>query len=276
VLEGYDLRAMGFASSRYLHHVAEALRRAFADRARYLGDPAFLKEMPVARLTSKGYASELRRTIQEGKASVSSPASFEWPAESDDTTHFSVLDADGNAVALTYTLEDAYGSRIVVPGAGFLLNNEMGDFNAGPGLTDASGLVGTEPNLAAPGKRMLSNMTPTILVKDKRAVLVVGAAGGRKIPGTVLQIVLDVVDFGMNVQEAIDAPRINHQWLPDVVQHEPFGLSPDAAEALRALGHRVEERPAGEWSRAHGIAWRDGMLEGASDRRKPDGAAIGR
>jgi gamma-glutamyltranspeptidase/glutathione hydrolase len=276
VLEGYDLRAMGFASSRYLHHVAEALRRAFADRARYLGDPAFLKEMPVARLTSKGYASELRRTIQEGKASVSSPASFEWPAESDDTTHFSVLDADGNAVALTYTLEDAYGSRIVVPGAGFLLNNEMGDFNAGPGLTDASGLVGTEPNLAAPGKRMLSNMTPTILVKDKRAVLVVGAAGGRKIPGTVLQIVLDVVDFGMNVQEAIDAPRINHQWLPDVVQHEPFGLSPDAAEALRALGHRVEERPAGEWSRAHGIAWRDGMLEGASDRRKPDGAVIGR
>jgi len=276
VLEGYDLKAMGFGSSRYLHHVAETLRRAFADRARYLGDPAFVKEMPVERLVSKDHAASLRRTIRENKASVSSLESFEWPAESSDTTHLSVLDTEGGAVALTFTLEDAYGSRIVVPGAGFLLNNEMGDFNAGPGLTDATGLIGTEPNLAAPGKRMLSNMTPTILVRDKRAALVVGAAGGRKIPGTVLQIVLGVVDFGMNVQEAIDAPRINHQWLPDVILHEPFGLSSDTAEALRAFGHQVEERPASEWSRAHGIAYRDGMLEGGSDRRKPDGAAIGR
>ena len=274
VLEGYDLKAMGFGSSRYLHHVAETLRRAFADRARYLGDPGFVKELPVARLISKPYAAELRRTIQEAKASVSSPASFEWPAESDDTTHFSVVDAEGGAVALTYTLEDGYGSRIVVPGAGFLLNNEMGDFNAGPGLTDETGLIGTEPNLAAPGKRMLSNMTPTILVKDGRAALVVGAAGGRRIPGTVLQIVLDVVDFGMNVQEAIDAPRINHQWLPDVIQYEAFGLSADTAEALRARGHRVEEFRA--VARAHAIAWRDGMLEGGSDRRQSDGGAIGR
>jgi gamma-glutamyltranspeptidase/glutathione hydrolase len=276
VLEGYDLKAMGFGSSRYLHHVAETLRRAFADRARFLGDPAFVKEMPVERLVSKEYAASLRLTIQGNKASASSPESFQWPAESNDTTHLSVVDTEGGAVALTYTLEDAYGSRIVVPGAGFLLNNEMGDFNSGPGLTDATGLIGTEPNLAAPGKRMLSNMTPTILVKDKRAALVVGAAGGRKIPGTVLQIVLGVVDFDMNVQEAVDAPRINHQWLPDVILHEPFGLSSDTAEALRALGHKVEERPAGEWSRAHGIAYKDGMLEGGSDRRKPDGAAIGR
>jgi gamma-glutamyltranspeptidase/glutathione hydrolase len=276
VLEGYDNAAMGFGSSRYLHHVAETLQRAFADRARYLGDPGFAKEMPVERLISKEYAAALRRTIPAKRASVSSPASFEWPAESDETTHFSAMDADGGAVALTYTLEYSYGSGIVVPGAGFLLNNEMGDFNAGPGLTDATGLIGTEPNLAAPGKRMLSNMTPTILVKDKRPALVVGAAGGRKIPGTVLQIVLGVVDFGMNVQEAIDAPRINHQWLPDVILHEPFGVSSDTAEALRALGHKVVERPAGEWSRAHGIAYKDGMLEGGSDRRKPDGAAIGR
>jgi len=276
VLETYDVKAMGFGSARYLHHVAETLRRAFADRARYLGDPAFAKDMPVERLVSKEYAASLRLTIQENKASVSSLESFQWPAESNDTTHLSVVDSEGWAVALTFTLEDAFGSRIVVPGAGFLLNNEMGDFNAGPGLTDATGLIGTEPNLAAPGKRMLSNMTPTILVKDKRAALVVGAAGGRKIPGTVLQVVLGVVDFDMNVQEAIDAPRISHQWLPDVILHEPFGLSSDTAEALRALGHRVEERPAGEWSRAHGIAYRDGMLEGGSDRRKPDGAAIGR
>ncbi len=276
VLEGYDLKAMGFGSSRYLHNLAEALRRAFADRARWLGDPAFVKDMPVERLISKDYAASLRTTIVETRASVPSPTSFEWPAESHETTHFSVVDGEGSAVSLTYTLEDSYGSAIVVPGAGFLLNNEMGDFNAGPGLTDATGLVGTEPNLAAPGKRMLSNMTPTIVTKDRRPVLVVGAAGGRKIPGTVLQIVLAVLDLGMNVQQAIDAPRINHQWLPDAILHEPFGLSVDTAEALRARGHRVEERVADEWSRAHGIAFRDGMLEGGSDRRKPDGAAIGR
>jgi len=276
LLEGYDLKGMGFGSSRYLHHVAEALRRAFADRARFLGDPAFVKDMPVERLISKEYAASLRKTIRENRASVSSPQSFEWPAEGSETTHFSVVDEERNAVALTYTLEDSYGSGIVVPGAGFLLNNEMGDFNAGPGLTDATGLVGTEPNLATAGKRMLSNMTPTIVVKDGSPVLVVGAAGGRKIPGSVLQILLGVLDFGMNVQEAIDAPRINHQWLPDVILHEPFGLSADTAEALRARGHQVEERGASEWSRAHGIAVRDGLLEGGSDRRKPDGAAIGR
>ncbi len=160
VLEGYDVRAMGFGSSRYVHHVAEALRRAFADRARWLGDPAFVKEMPVERLVSKEYATTLRKTIREDRASVSTPAAFEWPAESAETTHFSVVDGDRNAVALTYTLEDSYGSKIVVPGAGFLLNNEMGDFNAGPGLTDETGLVGTEPNLAGPRKRMLSSMTP--------------------------------------------------------------------------------------------------------------------
>jgi len=276
VLEGYDLRGMGFGSSRYLHYLAEALRRAFADRARFLGDPAFVKDMPVERLISKEYAASLRKTIRENRASASSPVSFEWPAEASETTHFSVVDEERNAVALTYTLEDGYGAGIVVPGAGFLMNNEMGDFNAGPGLTDATGLVGTEPNLATPGKRMLSNMTPTIVVKDGSPVLVVGAAGGRKIPGTVLQILLGVLDFGMNVQEAIDAPRISHQWLPDVILHEPFGLSADTAEALRARGHQVEERGAGEWSRAHGIAVRDGLLEGGSDRRKPDGAAIGR
>jgi gamma-glutamyltranspeptidase/glutathione hydrolase len=276
VLEGFDLGAMGFGSARYVHHVAEALRRAFADRARYLGDPDFVKDMPIERLISKEYAATLRRSIQDQRASPSSPSSFEWPAEGRDTTQLSVVDEKGGAVALTFTLESSYGSGIVVSGAGFLLNNEMGDFNAAPGLTDESGLIGSAPNLAAPGKRMLSNMTPTILVKDARPALVVGAAGGRKIPGTVLQIVLDVVDFGMNVQEAIDAPRVDHQWLPDVIIHERFGLSPDTLALLRAWGHRVEERPASDWSRAHGVAWRDGMLEGGVDRRKPDGGAIGR
>ena len=244
ILEGYDLRSLGFGSSRYLHHVAEALRRAFADRARWLGDPVFVADMPIERLISKEYAASLRRTIAKDRASVSSPTSFAWPAESNDTTHFSVVDRDRNAVALTYTLEDSYGSRIVVPGAGFLLNNEMGDFNAGPGFTDAAGLIGTEANLAAPGKRMLSSMTPTIVARDGQPTLVVGAAGGRKIPGTVLQILLASIDFEMNVQEAIDAPRISHQWLPDVILYEPFGLSADTVDALSARGHTLSERPA--------------------------------
>jgi gamma-glutamyltranspeptidase/glutathione hydrolase len=276
VLEGHDVRAMGFGSARYVHHVAEALRRAFADRWHWLGDPKFVSA-PVERLVSKEYAEALRRSIREDRASVSSPSSLEWPPESPETTHLSVLDQDRNAVALTYTLEEGYGSKIVVPGAGFLLNNEMGDFNAGPGLTDETGLVGTPPNLAAPGKRMLSSMAPTVVTKDGRIALVVGAAGGRRIPSTLLEILVDVLDFDMNVQEAIDAPRIHQEWLPDVVVHERFGLSAETVAALEAMGHRVEERPADTWSRAHAIAvGPDGRLEGGCDRRSPDGAAIGR
>jgi gamma-glutamyltranspeptidase/glutathione hydrolase len=276
VLEGYDVAAMGFDSSRYVHHASEALRRAFADRWHWLGDPGFVSA-PVDRLVSKEYAVSLRQSMSEDRASVSSPSSFEWPPESRETTHLSVVDPDRNAVALTYTLEEGYGSKIVVPGAGFLLNNEMGDFNAGPGLTDETGLVGTPPNLAAPGKRMLSSMAPTVVVQDGRPILVVGAAGGRRIPSTLLEIVVDVLDFGMNVQEAIDAPRFHHQWLPDVIVYEPHGLSADTIATLEAQGHRVEERPADTWSRAHGIAVdSDGMLEGGCDRRSPDGAAIGR
>jgi gamma-glutamyltranspeptidase/glutathione hydrolase len=279
VLEGYDLKAMGVGSSRYVHHVAEALRRAFADRARFLGDPLFVKDMPVERLVSKPYASALRQTIRESRASVSSPATFEWPAESAETTHLSVVDAERNAVALTYTLEASYGSAIVVPGAGFLLNNEMGDFNAGPGLTDETGLVGTEPNLAAPGKRMLSSMTPTIVARDGRAYFVTGSPGGRTIPSTVLLTLLNVLDFGMNPQEAVDAPRFNHQWLPDVIRYERHGFPADVIEALRARGHELQEIA---WQGGQGIAEailvdaNEGLLEGASDRRAPDGAAIGR
>ena len=277
VLEGYDLRAMGFGSSRYLHHVAEALRRAFADRARWLGDPAFVKDMPVERLISKEYAAALRKTIAENRASVSSPTSFEWPAEGTETTHFSVVDAERNAVALTYTLEDGYGSGIVVPGAGFLLNNEMGDFNAGPGLTDATGLIGTEPNLAAPGKRMLSNMTPTIVTKDGSPVLVRGR--GRR-----------TQDPGHGAADRARGARLRHERAGGdrrPAHQPPVAARRDPARALRPLGRhrrgaagprapRRGERGAGEWSRAHGIAVRDGLLEGGSDRRKPDGAAIGR
>jgi gamma-glutamyltranspeptidase/glutathione hydrolase len=276
VLEGYDLGAMGFGSADYVHHLAEAMRRAFADRARYLGDPDFVAELPVAWLTSKGYAATLRSTIREDRASVSSPTTFQWPVESEETTHVSVVDADGGAVSLTTTIEESYGSKIVVPGAGFLLNDEMGDFNAGPGLTDASGLIGTEPNLAAPGKRMLSSMAPTILARDGRLFLVVGSPGGRTIPNTVLQVILNVVDFGMNVQEAIDAPRVHHQWLPDVIRFERWGLSPDTRALLAARGHHLEEVESQGVAEGIVVDPTDKLLEGGCDRRAADGAAVGR
>jgi gamma-glutamyltranspeptidase/glutathione hydrolase len=275
ILEGYDVPAMGFGSSRHVHHFAEALRRAFADRARWLGDPEASPDMPLERLVSKSYAERLRATILDARASASSPASFEW-AESTETTHLSVVDADRNAVALTYTLEDSYGSKIVVPGAGFLLNNEMGDFNAGPDLTDATGLVGTTANLAGPGKRMLSSMTPTIVVRQGRPYLVTGSPGGRTIPSTVLLNVTNVIDFGMNAQEAVDAPRFHHQWLPDLVRYERHGLSRDTQDALAARGHQLSEVESQGVAESILVDAKSGLLEGGCDRRAPDGAAIGR
>jgi gamma-glutamyltranspeptidase/glutathione hydrolase len=280
VLEGYDLPGMGFGSATYMHHLAEAMRRAFADRARHLGDPDFNEDMPVLRLVSKEHAAGQRRTIHPKRASVSTPSSFEWPEEGTETTHVSVVDGDRNAVSLTYTLEEGYGSKIVVPGAGFLLNNEMGDFNAGPGLTDATGLIGTDPNLAAPGKRMLSNMTPTILHDEKGLRLVVGSPGARRIPNVVAQTIVNIVDFRMNVQEAIDAARIHHQWLPDLLRYERNGFSPDTLDILREWGHQVEEVDSAIYSlgsvQAIAIREKGRVLEGGSDRRRPDGAAIGR
>jgi gamma-glutamyltranspeptidase/glutathione hydrolase len=275
-LEGYDLAAKGYGAAASVHLIAESMRRAFADRARYLGDPDFQKEMPIARLVSKEYAAELRKGIREDRASASSPKTFEWPAESGETTHLSVVDEGRNAVSLTYTLEDDYGSKIVVPGAGFLLNNEMGDFNAGPGLTDKEGLIGTEPNLAGPGKRMLSSMTPSILSRDGKLFMVIGSPGGRTIINTVLLTILNVVDFGMNIQEAIDASRFHHQWLPDRIRYERYGLSPDTVAILRARGHEVQEA---DWQGvAEGIVYvaKEDRLEGGTDRRVSDGAAVGR
>jgi gamma-glutamyltranspeptidase/glutathione hydrolase len=276
ILEGYDLKASGFGSAATVHLVIEAMRRAYADRARYLGDPDFNPGMPVDRLISKEYAATLRQTIQLDRASASSPSTFEWPPESEETTQLSVVDEARNAVSLTYTLEAGYGSKIVVPGGGFLLNNEMGDFNAGPGLTTADGLVGTEANLAAPHKRMLSSMTPTILAKDGQLFMVTGSPGGRTIINTVLLTILNVIDFGMNAQEAVDAPRFHHQWLPDRVQFERNGLSPDTVSLLQSRGHRLQ--PASSQGVAEVIIWnaREGLLEGGCDRRAADGAAIGR
>ena len=274
ILEHDDLSASGFGSAAAVHLMIEAMRRAYADRARHLGDPAFNPAMPIERLTSKAYAAELRQTIRPDRASASSPESFEWPREGGETTHLSVVDGARNAVSLTYTLEQGYGSKITVPGAGFLLNNEMGDFNAGPGITTDFGLIGTAPNLAEPGKRMLSSMSPTIVTRDGRLVLVTGSPGGRTIINTVLQTILNIVDFGMNVQEAVDAPRIHHQWLPDVTRYERWGLSPDTVTLLEGRGHdMVETRVQGAVSAIYYDAEAD-VLEGAEDRRRTS-AAVG-
>ena len=275
ILEAYDLEAMGHNSPQYVHHVAEAMRRAFRDRAEYLADADFA-DVPVQKLSSKEHAAWLRRSIDPERASISHPSDVAMPPESPQTTHYSVVDADGMAVSVTYTLESGYGSGIVVPGAGFLLNNEMGDFNAGPGLTNANGLIGTEPNLARPQQRMLSSMSPSIVAKDGELVAVVGTPGGRTIINTTLQLILNLIDFQMDIQEAVNAPRMHHQWLPDRISLEGEGFSPETIAALEALGHRV--RIGGNQGSANsvGIDMDTGERLGAADPRSPDSGARGR
>ncbi len=275
ILEGYDLRALGHNSAPHLHYLAEAMRRAFKDRARYVADTDFA-DVPIARLTSKEYAAELRRSIDARQASVSSPTDIaQEPPESPETTHYSVVDASGMAVSVTYTLEAGYGSKIVVPGGGFLLNNEMGDFNGKPGLTTETGLIGTEPNLARPEQRMLSSMTPSILTKDGQIVAVIGSPGGRTIINTVLQVTLNVVDFGMNIQQAVNAPRMHHQWLPDRISIEADGASEEAVRTLEAMGHTI--RMGGRQGTAHSVMLdpRTGRRLGAPDPRDADAGAAG-
>ena len=275
ILEGYDLKAMGHNSAIYLHLVTEAMRRAFADRAQYLGDPEFVKDMPVARLTSKEYAADLRKTIDPYHASRSDPARFAIAGEEEETTHFSVVDSAGGAVSITYTLEQGYGAKMVVEGAGFLLNNQMGDFNAIPGRTDTTGTIGTPPNLVAPGKRMLSSMSPTIIAKDGKVVLVVGSPGGRTIINTVLQVTLNVLENGMDVAQATEAPRIHHQWLPDVTTFERWGISPDTKQLYENMGHRTRiGGPQGSVMAIY-VDREHGLLLGASDSREFDGRAVG-
>ncbi len=268
MLEGYDLKALGAGSPLAIHLAAEALRRAFADRARYLGDPAFNPELPLARLLSKAHAAELRATIAPERASASAPDRFTWPKDRPDTTHLSVVDRQGNAVSLTYTLEDSYGLKRIVPGAGFLLNNELGDFNAAPGLTDATGRIGTAPNLAQPGKRPLSSMCPVILVQAGAVFMVSGSPGGRTIPSTVLNTVLQVVDFGQDARAAVDAPRFHHQWLPDRLQVEA-DLPAATREGLKARGHVLKE--VARQGCAQVILVKGGIARGAADaKRWPD------
>ncbi len=274
LLEGYDLAALGHYSPEYIHHLVETMRLAYRDRARFLADAEF-SAVPVDLLTSKEYATRLRETINPVQATPSDPSDIVLTDESAETTHYSVVDGDGMAVAVTYTLEAGYGSKITVPGAGFLLNNEMGDFNAGPGLTDTTGLIGTEPNLARPQQRMLSSMTPTIIARDGELVAVVGSPGGRTIINSVLQVVLNLIDFNMGIWEAVDAPRLHHQWLPDRVRLEERGSLLQVRTRLEQMGHPVDSSSGQGETNCIMIDPVTGERVGAADPRGSDATAVG-
>jgi len=277
ILENFDLKKSGRYSAETLHIMVEAMRRAYLDRARHLGDPDFTK-IPVARLTSKDYARGLAANILPDRASSSVELGKDIVTavaddESEETTHFSVLDRDGMAVANTFTLEAGYGSKVVVKGAGFLLNNEMGDFNKKPGETNTGGDIGTSANLIAPGKRMLSSMTPVIVTRNGKLALITGSPGGRTIINTVLCIVLGVTEFGMNGREAVDSARLHHQWLPDNVTFEESSLPEDVSARLKLMGYNI--RLQGRQGDGHTIYIdpQSGMAYGVNDRRSADSKA---
>jgi gamma-glutamyltranspeptidase/glutathione hydrolase len=276
ILERYDLKGFGFGSTQATHLEIEAMRRAFADRARYLGDPDFVK-VPVAGLISRKYADQLSATIDPGRASTSEAIGHGDPAayESEETTHYTVVDQEGNVASTTTTINDSYGNKITVEGAGFLLNNEMDDFAPKPGAANAYGLIQGEANAVAARKRPLSSMTPTILLREGRFFFAVGSPGGPTIINTVMQVIINVIDHGMNIQQAVDAPRVHHQWLPDQVTWEPLGLVPDVRRALESRGHKLIERPR-YMGDAHAVMFdeKDRVLLGAADPRL-NGRAIG-
>ena len=275
ILEAFDLKSKGLLTPPAVHLEIEAMRRAYLDRARSLGDPDFVT-VPVARLTSKPYAKELAGSIDPSRATSSRELGKDIVTaprpEPDQTTHFSVIDRDGMAVASTYTLEGGYGSHVVVKGAGFLLNNEMGDFNKKPGETNLQGDIGTPANLIDPGKRMLSSMTPTMVLKDGKVVLVTGSPGGRTIINTVLSVVLGVTEFGLTGRQAVDTARVDHEWLPDRVSIEQAGARDELLTGLRSMGHEV--RTVRRQGDAHSI-WiaPDGTPYGVNDTRTPDSKA---
>jgi gamma-glutamyltranspeptidase/glutathione hydrolase len=270
ILEGYDLGSMKRRDASTIHLLAETMRIGFYTRAKYLGDTDFVN-VDLPRLTSKPFAEMLRANVntQHATSSLSLGKDIITRGEGSNTTHFSVVDSEGNAVANTYTLEDLYGSRVIAKGTGFLLNNEMHDFNMNPGVTDTRGLIGTNPNLIQPGKRMLSSMSPTIVLKDKKPFLVTGSPGGRTIINTVLQVIVNVIDFKMDVQAAVDEPRIHHQWLPDVIALErPLEpISPD----LNAMGNQT--RLVSSQGDAHSILIKEGKKYVGVDHRTRGGAA---
>ncbi|WP_410822661.1 gamma-glutamyltransferase, partial [Methylobacterium oryzisoli] len=266
ILEGYDLAAMGPGSADAIHLMAEAMKQAYADRAAYLGDPDRVR-VPVRGLTAKDYAAALRSRIDPARARPADEvrAGDPLPFESDQTTHYSVVDRDGNAVANTYTLNFSYGLGLVAAGTGVLLNNEMDDFAAKPGAQNAFGLVGGEANAVAPGARPLSSMTPAFVFRDGRLLLVTGSPGGSRIISTVLQVVTGILDFGLSLAEAVAAPRVHHQWRPDALLVER-GLSPDTLALLRARGHRVVVGASS--GSANSVMTVPGGLVGAADPRQ--------
>ena len=268
MLEPYDLASMGWQSARYLHTLTEVMRRAFADRAEYLGDPDFNPKLPVDVLTSAAFAAARAKTIDPDHATPSSEVSAGAlpPAEPSHTTHFAVVDRDGNMVSNTYTLNDWFGSGVTVPGTGILLNDEMDDFTARPGVPNIYGLLQSEANAIKPRKRPLSSMTPLIMLSDGKPWFAVGAAGGPRIITTVLQIVLGIVDFNLDLQEALDAPRIHHQWMPDQIEWERFGVNPDTRAILEKMGHTFAKTswPKGSESMSDANAV---MIDPATGRR---------
>jgi len=271
ILESYNLREMGRESVNALHIEIESMKRAYADRARYLGDPAFVNA-PISELIAKDYAAKQRATISMDKATPWNDSALSPPREGSNTTHFSVADQFGNAVSNTYTLNFSYGMGLVAEGTGVLLNNELDDFTAAPGASNAYGLVGFEANLPGPGKRPLSSMTPTIVLQDGKPILVTGSPGGSRIISTVMQVIVNTLDFDMNIAAAVAAPRLHHQWLPDEVRIER-GFPAETLEALRAKGHKIVE-PLGQTS-ANSIAVSPVGMFGAPDPRSRGSEAAG-
>lgn len=273
MMERWPMNQWGADSAQSVHYMTEAMKLAYADRSEYLGDPDFVK-IPLKGLISKSYASELAASIkpQQARPGKDIRPGRPQPYESDQTTHYSVVDKAGNAVAVTYTLNTNFGSGIVAKGTGILLNNEMDDFSAKPGVANAYGLVGGDANAVQAGKRPLSSMTPTLVLKDGKPVLVTGSPGGARIITTVLQQVVNHIDFGMNPAEAAATPRFHHQWTPDELRVEK-GFSPDTLALLRQWGHKVALKAS--MGRTQTIEIRDGLLRGASDPRNPDGKTMG-
>jgi gamma-glutamyltranspeptidase/glutathione hydrolase len=283
ILEGYPLRELGFRSAQAVHYQIEAMRHAYVDRNSYLGDPDFVRN-PIERLLDKGYTAQIRAAIDPARAGISSAIKpGVAPHEGTNTTHYSIVDKDGNAVAVTYTLNEWFGARVTVAGTGIIMNDEMDDFTVKPGVPNFYGLVQGEANAIAPGKRPLSSMSPTIVSRDGKPVLVVGAPGGGRIITVVVHLILNTVDYGMNLQEAIDAPRFHQQWLPESTAVEEFALSPDTRRMLADMGHKFTD--SRQWSHAIGIivgapslggAARDGnRFFGANDPRRNTGLALG-
>ncbi|MCG8610857.1 MAG: gamma-glutamyltransferase, partial [Pseudomonadales bacterium] len=273
ILEPFPISYLGHNSAQTVHLMAEAMKYAYADRSKYLGDSDFVS-VPVTGLTSKAYAQEISAQINRNRArdSASINPGQPMPYESPETTHFSIVDRFGNAVSNTYTINFSYGSHIVVEGAGFLLNNEMDDFSAKPGEPNAYGLIGGEANKIEPGKRMLSSMSPTIVKKDGKNFLVTGSPGGSRIITTTLQVIMNVIDHRLNIQAAVNAPRMHHQWLPDELRIEQ-GFSPDTIRLLEQKGHHIQQKSA--MGAIQSIMIQNGKYFGGADPRRSTSSARG-